>query len=200
MIDLEDTFYNDLKDPELDLLTTWIGRSRAIPISVWLFYEVNKFMKWPRSWASYPTRSAWRAFTLARGVLNPYFAPNPFRRDGGICYKSSPSFPIPHSMTQSSSTFKGPISLHALHSLCKLTVKVRNSVSMDYLIAPWAQLVYLHMDGTCSLLPDYLGILVKCTNLEEYLIYIQDVYHSSSSPSSSTPRSELGSASSARSL
>ena len=45
MIGLEDTFHDDLKGPELDFLTTWIGRSKAVPISVCPFYEVHKLMK-----------------------------------------------------------------------------------------------------------------------------------------------------------
>jgi hypothetical protein len=88
-----------------------------------------------------------------------------------------------------SSTSKGPISLLALRSLRKLTVKVPDCVSMDYLIVPWAQLVYLHLDGTCSRLSHYLCILGECTNLEECLIYIQDVFHSS--PSSSIPTERI---------
>ena len=194
MIDLEDTFHHDLKGPELDFLTTWIGRSKAIPISVCLFYEVNKFMKEKEAakiMSVIPGKERWTNVYVGPRCLKPLFhTKSVSQRQWDMLQElaivSNTTFydPILHS-----STSKGPISPLALRSLRKLTVKVPDCVSMDYLIAPWAQLVYLHMDGTCSRLPDYLGILDECTNLEECLIHIQDVYHPS--PSSSIPTERI---------
>jgi len=186
MIDLEDTFHNDLKGSELDFLTTWIGRSKAIPISVCPFYEVNKFMKETEAakiMSIIPGKEPWTNLYVGLRCLKPLFhTKSVSQRQWDMLQElaivSNTTFydPILHS-----STSKGPISLLALRSLRKLTVKVPDCVSMDHLLVPWVQLVYLHLDSTCSRLSDYLGILGECTTLEECLIYIQDVYHSSPS-------------------
>ena len=194
MIDLEDTFHNDLKGPELDFITTWIGRSKTVPISVCLFYEVNKFRKEKEAvkiLSVIPAKERWKNLHVGPRCLKPLFHPKSVSQNQWdmlqeLSIVSNTIFydPIhdPHS------TSKCPVSLLALYSLRKLTVKIPDCVSTDYLIAPWAQLVYLHMDGTCSRLQDYLGILGECTNLEEGLIYIQDVYHPSTASSLPTER------------
>ncbi|KIM38691.1 hypothetical protein M413DRAFT_447649 [Hebeloma cylindrosporum] len=200
MIDLEDTFHNDLdlKGPEFDFITTWIGRSKAIPISMCLFYEANKFMKEEQAakiMDVIPGKERWKSLYVGPRCLKPLFhsssksvSQTQWDMLQELAIVSSTTFYDP--ILPYNSTSKGPVSLLALRSLRKLTVKVPDCVSVDYLIAPWAQLVYLHMDGTCSRLADYIGILGECTNLEECLIYIQDVYHPS--PSTSIPTKRIG--------
>ena len=116
MIGLEDTFHDDLKGPELDFLTTWIGRSKAVPISVCPFYEVHKFMKEKEAtkiMSVIPGKERWTNLYVGPRCLKPLFHTESISQRQWdmlqeLAIVSNTTFydPILHS-----STSKGPISL-----------------------------------------------------------------------------------------